>query len=100
MRIYKKSERYRAVTAQGLEVIRQAFEADGFVTMGNHFLVRKLLDHELILKDGEDEYECIDGNHHLQLLKSGFMPDAIVCVDMVKVQYFLVYNKYCCLILP
>ena len=79
-------ERYRSVTAQGLETIRNAFRSDGFVTMGNHFMVRKLKSDEVQLKDGEPEYECIDGNHRLFYLKNEYDSEVVVCFDLVKVR--------------
>ena len=59
-------------------------EEEGILT-GEHLLLRLLDNEECTLKDGQAEYECINGNHRLAVLKDMNQMDVQFVCDICKV---------------
>ena len=60
-------------------------EEEGILTT-EHMLLRMLDSDELVLNDGQPEYECINGNHRLAVLKDMQKLDVQFVCDICKVK--------------
>ncbi len=59
---------WRPVTERGKLIMRKAFEEKG-VLRDQPLYLRQLPANELVLKDGQAEYQVIDGNHRLTVIR-------------------------------
>ena len=57
------------MTAMGKEIIRKSFFKDGILVFNNLRVWKLGPEEEHVLNDGKEEFECIDGNHRLIVLR-------------------------------
>ena len=79
-----RTGQYRPVTKRGKQLIAQAIDEEGVLT-SEYLLLCLLLPEERTLNDGKEEYECINGNHRLAVLKEKDLNDVRFVCDICKV---------------
>lgn len=83
---------YREITPVGMRAIAQSFAEKGLLE-NEPLLLRMLPPEEAVLKDGLFEYECVDGNHRLMVLRQGWDAESKGAEDRLTRQWLARISK-------